>query len=121
MPDQKGKYSGVAMLVDGIIIGGAGGALAGIVLWLFDYLREKWANHRDMERVHRWLLANTADDEGPRFRTTRTIASYTNLTQDRVRFICSQDNRIVLSTGPNEDVWGLKEIVRKSDPPLNAT
>jgi hypothetical protein len=107
-------------LIDGILIGGAGGAFAGIVLWLFDYLRERRLERHDMDRVYTWLLTNTANEEGRRYRTTRTIASYTNLTQDRVRFVCSYDERIVLSTGPNEDVWGLIGIVRKSDPPLDA-
>lgn len=110
----------MSRLADGIVVGGAGGALAGIVLWLFTYLRERWADRRDKNRVYQWLCANTSDEEGRRFRTTRAVASYTNLTQDRVRFVCSLDERIVLSTGEKEDVWGLKDIVRNSDPPLNA-
>ena len=47
-----------------------------------------------------------------KWRSTRTIASYNNLTEDRVRYICSSDERIVLSTGEKEDRWGINKFTR---------
>ena len=44
------------------------------------------------------------------WRSTRTIASYCNVTEDRARDICSIDKRICLSTGEKEDLWGIKKI-----------
>ena len=52
---------------------------------------------------------NTGDDQGNAYRSTRAIASWTNLTEDRVRYICSIDDRIFLSTGEREDLWSLYE------------
>lgn len=120
MVDVKNVEKKLPTWVDGIIVGAFGGTFAGIALWAFDYGRERNAERRDGNRVYKWLHQNTEDLEGKRFRTTRTIASYTDLSQDRVRFVCSRDPRIKLSTGQKEDVWGLTEIVRRTDPPLDS-
>ena len=94
---------------DGIIVGGAGGAIAGFVLWFSDYARSKIAEWIDKRRVYRWLKANTRNETGHQYRSTRAIASWTNLTEDRVRYICSVHTKIYLSTGPKEDLWSLYE------------
>ena len=93
-----------------IVIGTAGGAGAGLTVWFFQLVREKCLLCKDTLTVIGWLRENTADVDGPRFRSTRTIASWTNLTEDRVRYICSVDKRIYLSTGDQEDLWSLHEI-----------
>ena len=49
------------------------------------------------------------------YRSTRTIASHNNLTMDRVRFLCSHDERIHLSTGEEEDMWNPVEYKPLSD------
>jgi hypothetical protein len=46
---------------------------------------------------------------GYRFRSTRAISSWNNFTEDRVRYLCSIDKRIYLSTGQKEDIWGIYE------------
>ena len=97
-------------VLQSILIGTAGGAGAGITVWLVQLLREKALVRRDKGVIHAWLRDKTADEDGKRFRTTRAIASWTNLTEDRVRYICSVDKRVYLSTGPREDVWGLHEV-----------
>lgn len=94
-------------ILEGIVVGAAGGAAAGLIIVLIQYLKILWIEYRHKKLVHKWLLKNTADEEEKRFKTTRNIASWNNLTEDRVRYICSIDKRIYLSTGKNEDVWGL--------------
>lgn len=94
---------------DGIVIGGAGGAIAGVTVWLVQYVHDKVSEHKDKNKIYEWLKDTTTPvlDEGPQFRSTRATASWNNLTQDRVRYICSIDERIYLSTGKKEDVWGI--------------
>ena len=102
------------MIVDpetwqGIVIGAVGGAIAGLTVpisgWLVSYFRDI----RDRRAVYKWLVNNTEEVAGKQFRSTRTIASYNNLTEDRIRFICSSHTEIFLSTGPKEDLWGVFE------------
>jgi hypothetical protein len=94
-------------ICQGIVIGGAGGAIAGITLWIVSLI-EKWITEIcQKDRIFKWLRNNTTKDEC--FRSTRAIASWCNLTEDRVRYICSIDKRIFLSTGATEDMWSLYE------------
>lgn len=101
-------------IVEGIVIGGAGGAAAGLIILFIQYIKIKCVECCHKERVYEWLQKNTSDEEGKRFRTTRSIASWNNLTEDRVRYICSIDERIYLSTGDNEDVWGVYGLSGRS-------
>ena len=103
-------------IIEGIIIGAFGGTAAGVCIWFLNLRREKQIEQRDKERVYKWLLNNAGHSSEHKFRSTRTIASHTNLTEDRVRYICSTDERIVWSTGESENLWGLKSIVRDSSP-----
>jgi hypothetical protein len=99
---------------DGIIIGAFGGAFAGITVWLIQVictLVKDWWHKR---RVYMWLRNNTSIANGKEYRSTRAIASWNNLTEDRARFICSVDKRIYLSTGPQEDMWSICELDRRS-------
>ena len=97
-------------IFDGIVVGGAGGAVAGVTVLLVSALAEKWRERRHRLRIHGWLKAHTSAQPGKRFRSTRAIASHTNLTQDRVRYICSIHADIYLSTGEEDDMWGLHSI-----------
>ena len=96
-------------ILQSILIGTAGGAGAGLTVWLVQLLRDRGLVRRDKHVIHTWLRNNTADEDGKSFRSTRAIASWTNLTEDRVRYICSVDERIYLSTGDREDRWSLHE------------
>lgn len=60
--------------------------------------------------VYSWLRQNTQDEEGKRFRSTRAIASWNNLTEERVQYICSLHKEIYLSTRPQEDRLGVYGI-----------
>lgn len=97
----------MASILDGIVVGGAGGAIAGLTVSLIRFLSIKSGESRDKRRVYQWLRANSKNEPGEQFRSTRAIASWNNLTEDRVRFICSIHNKIYLSTGEKTDMWGI--------------
>ena len=101
---------------DGIIIGAAGGSIAGVTVWVVKYIHDKVTQKIESERVYKWLKHNTVSDpaEGDQFKSTRTIASWNNLTEDRVRYVCSIDKKIFLSTGDKENMWGIYERVPRS-------
>ena len=97
-------------VIEGIIIGATGGTAAGLALAFARYCHRKIVECIEMRRVYSWLRKNTKDEEGKRFRSTRTIASWNNLTEERVQYICSLHKEIYLSTGPQEDRWGVYGI-----------
>ncbi|MBZ0113515.1 MAG: hypothetical protein K8J08_13715 [Thermoanaerobaculia bacterium] len=99
---------------DGIFIGAAGGAAAGVIIWLIDRLRDCELEWREGRRILQWLEAVSAREDALKWRSTRAIASYNNLTEDRVRYVCSRHERIVLSTG-NSEVWAIKGRARDMD------
>lgn len=102
-------------VVEGIIVGGVGGACAGVAVYLIQFLHQKIVLANDSKTIHEWIKKNTQNVSGKRFRKTRAIASHTNLTMDRVRYVCSVHEEIYLSTGINEDLWGI--YGREQDPP----
>jgi len=99
---------------DGILIGGAGGAIAGIAVSLIKSVSSLVSEVRHKRRILRWIKHNTSDEDGKRYRSTRAIASWNNLTEDRVRYICSIHEGIYLSAGKEEDRWSLYERRSKS-------
>ncbi len=94
-------------ILDGVVIGGAGGAIAGLTVSLANLIGRECLKCSHKRRVYAWLQKNTSNEDGKRYRTTRTIASWTNLTEERVRYICSHHNKIYMSTGNKEDLWGI--------------
>ncbi len=99
----------MATVIEGVIVGGAGGAVAGMSVYLVQYFHSKFSLKIDERIVYSWLEKNTSNEPGNQFRSTRAIASWNNVTEDRVRFVCSQSKRIFLSTGKVEDIWGIHE------------
>ena len=109
---------------NGIIIGGVGGAIAGAVVWLINFLTEQITESRHKKRIYNYLYDKTKKDS-IKWRSNREIASYNNLTEDRVRYICSIHERIVLSQSvitsgrfgeeieAREDIWAIKEFIMK--------
>lgn len=96
-----------ASIWDGIAIGGAGGAIAGITVYIIQWAHQGFVDYRDTRRILQWLEENSPIGEGRKYRSTRAIASYDNLTEDRVRFLCSHSEKIHLSTGEKEDLWSI--------------
>ena len=104
----------MATIWDGIVIGGAGGAIAGAIVALFKFIHSKAVEYIEKRRVYAWLVTNTSSEEGNEYRSTRAIASWNNLTEDRTRYICSIHPKIYLSTGEKPDLWSLYERGNRS-------
>ena len=97
----------MSTVLDGVVIGGAGGAIAGITVYLVQYIHNKAKDYIEAKRIYKWLQENTSDKRCERYRSTRAIASWNNLTLERVRYLCSLHKEIYLSTGKNEDMWSI--------------
>lgn len=98
-------------IINSIVIGAVGGALAGLTVVGVQYCHEKWLECRDRKRVYKWMHNEIGENgEGNRYLSIRHIASHTNLTEDRVRYICSIHQDIYLSTGKKEDMWGVEGL-----------
>lgn len=91
----------------GIIVGAVGGACAGLTVALISWAARWVGEYWDRRSIYAWL-EQEKNRGGQAFRSTRTIASWNNLTEDRVRHLCSQDERIFLSTGEREDMWSIE-------------
>ncbi len=96
---------------DGILVGGAGGAIAGLTVSLVSYAYSKTNEIKHKGRVYRWLKGESEKPVAKDYRSTRAIASNNDLTEDRVRYICSIHTKIYLSTGKEEDMWSLRKDV----------
>ncbi len=92
---------------EGIAIGAGGGAGAGITILAVNCASSWVRECCDKQRVYKWLCKVIPDNNEKKFRSTRAIASHNNLTEDRVRYICSRHKIIYLSTGEAEDMWGI--------------
>lgn len=90
-----------------------GGAFAGLSLYGVQLLHSFIKDKCDSDKVYAWMLAQSKDSGSKPFRSTRVIASYNNLTEDRIRYVCSHDDRIILSTGREEDMWSITVRQRK--------
>ena len=90
-------------ILEGIFIGGMGGAIAGFALWFAQWLREKVTEKADKKKVFTFLYNETKQfnkkhQEKNLFISTIYLATYTNLTQDRIRYICSIHEKIIPKT-----------------------
>jgi hypothetical protein len=94
-------------MVSGIIVGASGGAAAGLLLWIFGRLNDYESQWRHGKRIYKWLDKATPPAGSRVWRSTRAIASYNDLTEDRVRFICSHHTKIDLSSKEKE-LWSIK-------------
>ena len=55
-------------VTEGIIIGATGGGIAGLMVWLVTLIRELMGATLHKHRIYGWLLCNTEDEFGKRFR-----------------------------------------------------
>ena len=97
-----------------VALAAAFGAFAGLFIWICSRLNEFYLKCRDGRRIYRWLDKVTAPDDAKKWRQTRAIASYTNLTEDRVRFICFGHKKIVRSSKEAE-VWSISGRARQEN------
>ena len=111
-------------LVDGIVTG----VTVGIVVILFENLREIITAEFDKRKIYNWLFEITqpekkftvgASGQYFKWRTALRIANFTNLTPERVNYICYKHPRIRRAQKkdlwPKDNcdlfLWGVKEIV----------
>jgi hypothetical protein len=112
---------------EGIIIGGVGGFIAGMAVWIVSYLREKYTECNHKKRIYEWIYNETKDyreytvgqKDDQRWHSTLEIASLNNLTDDRVKYICSIHKKITRmikkdlgNNEPLEEKWAIKEFIR---------
>lgn len=95
---------------EGIIIGAIGGGCAGLSVLIVSYLGRLWSEYCDKKQIYGWMQDKTSNINEKRYRSTRAISSWNNLTEDRVRYICSIHPKIFLSTGEKEDMWSLFRV-----------
>ena len=95
-------------ILEGIVIGASGGALAGLTVYVIQFLHQKLLDCIESKRIRRWLEENTSRNQ---WRSARAIASWTNLPIERVQYLCSRDANIRLTTGQNEDLWALRSKI----------
>ena len=114
-------------MLEGIVIGGAGGTIAGLAIWLIQLLKEKVTERADKKRVYNCLSERTkllgfsdSDLDDPHYWiSTIDIGVYTNLTPDRVQYICRSHKKIIPKKEtyyfwheePLKEKWGIREFV----------
>ena len=99
-------------ILEGVVIGASGGSIAGITVYLIQYFHQKIRDFFEMRKVNRWLKKNSP---GGKWHTARAIASWNNLPEDRVRYLCSIDKDIELSSELNDALWAHRETVNLID------
>ena len=116
---------------DGITVGAVGGILAGLTIWFVKLLKERIMKEWDKRTVYNWLYQRTKnykDSEvdayliDPQWVLTPEIACYTNLTIERVRYLCSVHEKIrpfiiddlLIRSGPLEEKWAIRSFVAVS-------
>jgi hypothetical protein len=62
-------------VLNGIIVGGAGGAIAGLALSLVNGIRSCTLQETHKRRVYNWLLENTSNEPGNQYRSTSAVSS----------------------------------------------
>ena len=112
---------------DGITIGAVGGFLAGFTVWIIKLVKEETMTEIHKRRVYNFLYPRTLSGKGltvgspindPRWVSTLEIACYTNLTIERVRYICSIHKKIrpkiefdLWKGDPLKEEWAIREFV----------
>ena len=90
-------------IIPNLIIGISGGISAGLGIWIIDRIRERYLFNKDEKRLIGFLTENPSDYF---LRTTHRIASGVNLSEDRVRYVCSFSEKIKRNSGEKE-LWRL--------------
>lgn len=97
-------------IIEGVVIGASGGALAGVTVYVIQYFHQKVLDCVESKKLRSWLKENSSDKN---WRSTRTIASWNNLPVELVQYLCSRDGKIKLSTGENDGLWAHRDNVRE--------
>jgi len=82
-----------------------------LILAALFWVPRKIKNVRDANKIYNWLEQNTQPNKDHFWRSTRTIASATHMTEERVEVLCSHDKKLKRSTGEKK-VWGIERYVK---------
>lgn len=87
------------------------GVLEGLGIGAGLYLCNLAKDLKDTHKIYKWL----ADSEKEfLWRSTRTISSYCNISENRVRELCSASTKISFDVKNKEvELWGITSKVRK--------
>jgi len=112
---------------DALTVGFVGGALAGLTVWGVNLVKEKTMTEIDKRRVYNWLYQRTKKGKGlsmgspindPRWVSTLEMACFTNLSIERIRYICSVHEKIrpkieqdLWKGDPLKEEWAIREFV----------
>lgn len=77
-----------------------------VVGYVANWVRRKYLARRDHSKIYDWLVTESRKPKAKKFRTTQAIASHLNLSQERVRDICSGSELITEVIG-NAGLWGI--------------
>lgn len=88
-----------------IIVGLVGGISAGIGIWVIDRIRDAFLFDRDEKRIIKFFNDHQKDTYD--MRNTFRIASEVNLTESRVRHVCSYSDKVVRNQLKDE-LWDLR-------------
>lgn len=91
--------------------GAAGGAVAGLALYWVQHLHQSLKDSSETRRILKWMQAEL--DVGFDTRSTKMIASFTNLPMDRVRHLCSHSPKIHMYPGSEDDIWTMNYKLAK--------
>jgi uncharacterized iron-regulated membrane protein len=105
-----GLAQGAVMGVLSELVAGAGG---GLILLAVQSGWSLWRKKRDGALIYEWMVQEAAKPGADKFHSTRDIASYVNMTQERVYSLCSAHPKILLATGKAEDMWSITDRKRK--------
>jgi hypothetical protein len=72
-----------------MLISAVGGGVAGLMVWLADIVRVEYWKRRHKRRILKFFKDEVKSGKSWDLRNTYRIASSVNLTEDRVRYICS--------------------------------
>lgn len=90
-----------------LIIGLVGGLSAGSGLFIIELIRTKYFFKRDEKRILKFF--SDYSNEAEEFRSTIRISSEVNLTESRVRDICSTSKKIKRNQLQRE-TWSKREV-----------
>ena len=96
-----------------------GWIIAAICSTMAVFLLTKYVNWKkeksDKNKVYNWLLENTSHSDWV-MRSAKTISSHVNLTEERVKEVCSKHDKIRQARGNNaKDMWGLKSMLDREN------
>lgn len=87
-----------------ISIGFCGGAVSSYII---QQIVSSFKMKKDKKTIFTYLQSQIPTHH--KYISTKNISSHTNLTRSRVEEVCSHDQRVRLSTGEKDGMWGMRQ------------